>query len=114
MTIHEIVSLVQGKILCGNVGEEDFVEYCFASDLMSDVLTVRRSDFMLITGLSNVQSIRTAEMSDLKYVMLVRGKTPPQPMIELAEENGIVLIVCPYSMFKASGILFQAGLKGVF
>ncbi|NLH23141.1 MAG: hypothetical protein GX474_01345, partial [Bacteroidales bacterium] len=56
MTIHEIVSLVQGKILCGNVGEEDFVEYCFASDLMSDVLTVRRSDFMLITGLSNVQS----------------------------------------------------------
>ncbi|NLH23186.1 MAG: hypothetical protein GX474_01575, partial [Bacteroidales bacterium] len=56
----------------------------------------------------------TAEMSDLKYVMLVRGKTPPQPMIELAEENGIVLIVCPYSMFKASGILFQAGLKGVF
>ncbi|MDD3522346.1 MAG: hypothetical protein PHC79_05275 [Bacteroidales bacterium] len=114
MTIHEIVSLVKGKILCGNVGEEDFVEYCFASDLMSDVLTVRRSDFMLITGLSNVQSIRTAEMSDLKYVMLVRGKTPPQTMIELAEESGIVLIMSPYSMFKASGILYMAGLKGVF
>ena len=114
MTIHEIVSLVQGKILCGNVVEKDFVDYCFASDLMSDVLTVRRSDFLLMTGLSNIQSIRTAEMSDLKYVMLVRGKTPPQPMIELAEENGIVLISCPFSMFKASGILYQAGLKGVF
>ncbi len=114
MTIHEIVSLVQGKILCGNLGKEDSVEYCFASDLMSDVLTVCRCDFMLITGLSNVQSIRTAEMSDLKYVLLVRGKTPPQEMIDLAKESGIVLIMSPYSMFKASGILYQAWLKGVY
>jgi len=114
MTIHEIVSLVHGKILCGNVGNEDSVEYCFASDLMSDVLTVCRSDFMLITCLSNVQSIRTAEMSDLKYILLVRGKTPSPEMVELAEESGIVLIISPYSMFKASGILYQAGLKGVY
>ncbi|HKM30847.1 MAG: hypothetical protein GX281_06935 [Bacteroidales bacterium] len=114
MTIHEIVSLVQGKILSGKIGKEEGVEYCFASDLMSDVLTVCRSDFMLITGLSNVQSIRTAEMSDLKYVLLVRGKTPPQEMVDLAEDSGIVLIVSPFSMFKASGILYGAGLKGVF
>jgi len=69
---------------------------------------------MLITGLANLQSIRTAEMSDLKYILLVRGKTPSQEMIDLAEESGMVLIVSPYSMFKASGILYQAGMKGVF
>jgi len=45
---------------------------------------------------------------------VVRGKTPPQTMIELAEESGIVLIMSPYSMFKAFGILYMAGLKGVF
>ncbi|HHV41074.1 MAG: hypothetical protein RBR62_00880 [Bacteroidales bacterium] len=114
MTIQEIVSLVQGKILTGKIAPEESIEYCFASDLMSDVLTVCRSDFMLLTGLSNVQSIRTAEMSDLKYVLLVRGKTPPKEMVDLAEENGIVLIISPYSMFKASGLLYGAGIKGVF
>ena len=114
MTIHKIVALIHGTILSGKPGVEDVVEYCFASDLMSDVLTVCRCDFMLITGLANLQSIRTAEMSDLKYILLVRGKTPSQEMIDLAEESGMVLIVSPYSMFKASGILYQAGMKGVF
>ncbi len=114
MTICEIVSLLRGTVLCGKIDENDSVEYCFASDLMSDVLTVCRSDFMLITGLSNMQSIRTAEMSDLKYVLIVRGKTPTPEMVELAEDNDIVLIVCPYSLFKTSGILYKAGLKGVY
>jgi len=114
MTIREIVSLLRGTVLCGKIDENDSVEYCFASDLMSDVLTVCRSDFMLITGLSNMQSIRTAEMSDLKYVLIVRGKTPTQEMIDLADDNDIVLIVCPYSLFKTSGMLYQAGLKGVY
>jgi len=114
MTIREIQKLLNADLLCGEDLLDTEIRSACGSDLMSDVLTVRRSDFLLMTGLSNIQSIRTAEMSDLKYVMLVRGKTPPQPMIELAEENGIVLISCPFSMFKASGILYQAGLKGVF
>ena len=53
MTVQEIVSLVNGTLLCGNIKEDDVVDYCFASDLMSDVLTVRRSDFLLMTGLAN-------------------------------------------------------------
>ncbi len=114
MTVQEIVSLVNGKLLCGNVNENDTVEYCFASDLMSDVLTVRRSDFLLMTGLANVQSIRTAEMSDLRYILLVRGKVPTQEMLDLACENDMVLIQSPFSMFKTSGILYSAGMKGVF
>ena len=35
-------------------------------------------------------------------------------MIELAEENDMVLICCPYSMFKACGLLYQAGLKPLY
>ena len=114
MTVQEIVSLVNGTLLCGNIKEDDAVDYCFASDLMSDVLTVRRSDFLLMTGLANVQSIRTAEMSDLRYILLVRGKVPTQEMLDLACENDMVLIQSPFSMFKTAGILYSAGLKGVF
>jgi len=35
-------------------------------------------------------------------------------MIKLAKENGMVLIETAYSMFRASGILYSAGLKAIF
>ena len=111
MTIREISSLIKGEILCGEVHLDQLQCYGVASDLMSDVLTIRDDNFLLITGLANIQSIRTAEMSDVKCVLLVRGKEATKEMIELAEENGMVLMRTPFSMFKTSGILFAAGLN---
>ena len=35
-------------------------------------------------------------------------------MIDLADENGMVVIRTDYSMFKTSGILYSAGLKPVY
>lgn len=90
------------------------VEHAFASDLMSDVLTLKHCDFMLITGLSNIQSIRTAEMSDIRVILFVRNKSVDAEMITLAEENDMVLLRTPYSMFKTAGLLYGAGLKPVY
>ena len=114
MTIKEILSSIQGEILCGENCLDQVQRYAFASDLMSDVLTVKTDNFMLITGLANIQSIRTAEMSDVKCVLLVRGKEATEEMIELASENGMILMRTPFSMFKTSGILFAAGLSPVY
>lgn len=114
MILKEVVSIVQGRILCGAEREEESVEYGFASDLMSDVLTLRDHDFLLVTGLANVQLVRTAEMSDVSYILLCRGKSASEDMIELARENGMMIIESPMSLFKCSGLLFQAGLKPIF
>ena len=114
MRISEIATAVNGEIVCGNQHLDDDVENAFASDLMSDVLTVKIQNILLITGLSNIQSIRTAEMSDIKYVLIVRNKAVDAGMVALAEENDMMLIRSPYSMFKASGILYQKGLKPVY
>ena len=114
MTIKEIASFIQGEILCGEASIDQVQCCAFASDLMSDVLTVKTDNFMLITGLANIQSIRTAEMSDVKCVLLVRGKEATEEMIELADEVGMVLMRTPFSMFKTSGILFSAGLSPVY
>jgi len=114
MKISEIASAVNGEILCGSQHLDDHVETAFASDLMSDVLTLKIENLLMITGLSNIQSIRTAEMSDIKYVLIVRNKEVTEDMVELAEENDMVLIRSAYSMFKASGILYQNNLKPVY
>jgi predicted transcriptional regulator len=90
------------------------VEYAFASDLMSDVLTVKANNLLLITGLVNIQSIRTAEMSDISCIIYVRGKKISEDIKQLAKENGIILLECKYSMFKTCGILFQNGIKPIY
>lgn len=106
--------MLDAKVVSGEALLESEVEYAFASDLMSDVLTVEMDNVMLITGLANLQAIRTAEMSDIGKIIFVRKKRATDEMIRLAAENDIILIECDYSLFKTSGILFENGLKPVY
>ena len=92
---------------------DEEVEHAFASDLMSDVLTLKDSP-MLITGLCNVQTIRTCDMATLDIIVIVRNKRVTDDMLELAEENDMVILSCAYSMFKVCGMLYDAGIKPLF
>lgn len=114
MTLKEVVEHVHGTVLCGEDSLDREVQLGFASDLMSDVLTLLADDILLITGLSNNQAIRTAEMSDILQILFVRNKKPTKTMIDLAKEHGITIITTPYSMFRASGLLFGKGLQPVY
>ena len=114
MTLREILELTEATLVCGNSHTEDTITYGFASDLMSDVLTILEDNIIMITGLSSVQAIRTAEMSDIRNILLVRNKKPSDAMIEIAEELGISISSTPYSLFRASGVLYGAGLKPVY
>ncbi|HPX28739.1 MAG TPA: DRTGG domain-containing protein [Sphaerochaeta sp.] len=114
MTLREILELTEATLVCGSHHTEDTITYGFASDLMSDVLTILEDNIIMITGLSSVQAIRTAEMSDIRNILLVRNKKPSDAMIEIAEELGISISSTPYSLFRASGVLYGAGLKPVY
>lgn len=114
MTIAEICSAVSGKVICGSDKMEKVVTNAFASDLLSDVLTIKTGKFMLITGCANVQCLRTAEMADISVVLFARNKTVSEDMLSIARENGIIIIVSPFSLFKCSGILYNAGINPVY
>jgi hypothetical protein len=79
---------------------------------MSDVLAFTRPGSVLLTGLTNSQVIRTAEMLDLKAVVFVRSKKPDERTIKMAESLQIVLILSPYPLYESCGILYNAGLSG--
>jgi len=113
MNIKDIVNIIEGKILVGPFIEVDF-SLGFASDLMSDVLTLDKENVLLITGLSNLQIIRTAEVVDIKGILLVRNKKPTSEMIDLASQSKITIITSPLSMFHVCGLLYKEGLKPVF
>ena len=114
MTITEIQALLNAEVICGKDKVLQTVDRAFASDLMSDVLTLKSHQIVLITGLCNIQTIRTMEMADINTVIFVRGKKATEDMINIAQENDMIALQTEYSMFKTCGILWEAGIKPVF
>ncbi len=112
MNLLEIKNILNAKLLTRNENLNQDVKFVFGCDLMSDVLSLVCGETMLLTGLINIQAVRTAEMKDIKCVVFVRGKVPEQYVIDLAEEKGICLMSTKYIMFTSCGILYKNGLKG--
>jgi len=97
--ISEIAEAVDGRVVCGESypagWQEREIEFGFSSDLMSE-------------------TIRTAAIADIACVLLVRNKHATGDMKSLAAEYGMVLIESGISMFRASALLHDRGLKPVY
>ena len=112
MTIEQIISLLDATPLSATADLDHTIETVCGSDMMSDVLAFIKKDALLLTGLSNMQVIRTAEMLDIVCLVFVRGKQPQPEMLQLAENLGITVLSTEHTMFDACGILYHAGLRG--
>lgn len=113
MKIYDVKKVLSAEVLCGENLIDNEVSYAFGSDLMSDVLAFVKGKTLLLTGLTNQQVVRTAEMADLSAIVFVRGKRPGEDIIELAKEKDIVLLTTRDTMYTASGKLYSKGLEGV-
>ena len=77
-------------------------------------VTLDADHILLISGLANVQLIRTAEMADVAAVLLARGKKASPEMIEMADRAGLIILETPFSLFRASGVLYANGMCPVY
>jgi hypothetical protein len=111
MTLKEIVTLLEAEALTAKCDLDREVPCAFASDLISDILMCTKEPTLLLTGLTNPQVIRLSDMIDLVGIVFVRGKVPPQELIEMAEERGLVLLSTKLTMYRSSGILYNTGLR---
>ena len=113
MKLSQIVEALEARVLTGDDLLEKDIDTCGASDLMSDILAGLSEGSILLTGLTTVQVIRTAMVAGVGAVVFVRGKTPPQEVIDLAREQELPLISSPYSMFVSCGRLHACNLTGL-
>lgn len=112
MTIRELIPLLNAKVLCGADKLDQEVRSACGSDLMSDVLAFVKDKSVLITGLTNVHVMRTAEMLDIHCVVFARGKVPPEEVLEEAEDIGIVVLSTEYTTYSTCGLMYEAGVRG--
>jgi len=113
MKLSRVRELVNGIYLTGDPENDPDVANCMGSDMMSDVLAFAEPGAILITGLINAQSVRTADIADSVAVIYVRGKKPEETVIELAKELSIPLISTELGMFDTCGVLAKEGLGGI-
>lgn len=112
MKLKDIERILGAETITGSELLQKDIEMACGCDLMSDVLSFVKPNSLLLTGLTNPQVVRTAEMADLKAVCFVRGKKPEKETIEMAKAKDIPLLVTPIPMFESCGLLYQAGLPG--
>ena len=110
MKLRRVLELIDGHVISKDVDLDQEVQMGCGADLMSDVLAFTHEGTLLMSGLTNPQVVRTAEMADIKAIIFVRAKLPPPETIALAEEKGIPLLASKYTMFETCGRLFQAEL----
>lgn len=112
ITLRHIAAILGGEVLCGAERADEVVSSACGCDLMSDVLAFTRPGSVLLTGLTNPQVVRTAEMLDLKAVVFVRSKRPDPNTIEMARSVGLAVICTPFPLYESCGRLYAAGLSG--
>ncbi len=112
MKIREIKEILNAEVICGEELLDTEVSSAFGSDMMSDVLAYAKSDSVLLTGLVNPQTIRTALMLDMEAIVFVRAKKLTDEVVALARESGIVVLSTEWRMFETCGKLYAKGLKG--
>lgn len=111
MKISEIVKLLDAKVCYGEELLENEVHSACGSDMMSDVLAASKAKDLLLTGLVNLQVVRTADVVDAKCIVFVRGKKPDDTILALAKSRGIIVLATEEKMFEACGKLYHAGLR---
>lgn len=112
MRLREIVSLLGAEILGGHLKLDTEIKQALGSDMMSNVLSTPCGDSaVLLTGLTNLQVVRTAEMIDVKAIIFVKGRCPRSEAIRLASEMDLPVLLTNLSLAETGAILNQAGLK---
>ncbi len=112
MTLQKIIEILKAKVVLNfNNDVAPDIQWACSADFMSDVLFFITPDSVLITGLTQPQVIRTAEITGIKTIVFVQDKKPQKETLELARQKKIPLLTTPLSMFTACGRLYAEGLR---
>ena len=112
MILADVRDILTAEVVVGRESLDLEVDLACGADLMSDVLAFTKPNSLLLTGLTNLQAVRTAEIAEIRAICFVRGKRPQPDTIELAKEKGIPLLATALPMYESCARLHRQGLAG--
>lgn len=112
MTLRQVRDVLEAEVLGGGESLDMEIRMACGADLMSDVLAFTKWRSLLLTGLTNSQVIRTAEVAEIQAICFVRGKRPQADTVDLARDKELPLLCTRLPMYESCGRLYCAGLPG--
>ncbi len=112
MKLREVKEILDADVIVGDEKLDIEVTTAFGADLMSDVLSFAKAGCLLLTGLTNTQVVRIANVLDMAAIILVRGKKPPAETISMAKSLQIPILTTKYILFETAGRLYAKGIVG--
>ncbi len=112
LKLSEIKEILNADVIVGEEKLDIEVKTAFGADLMSDVLAFAKAGSLLLTGLTNAQVVRTANVLDIAAIILVRGKKPPVETVSMAKNLQIPILTTKYILFETAGRLYAKGIVG--
>jgi len=101
MKLSEAIDKLGATEIYAVSGRNPDVTTVCAADFLSDILAAEKRNFIIMTGFTSPQVIRTADVVGALAVVFVRGKYPPPETIGLAKAHEIPLYVSPLPMFES-------------
>ena len=112
MKLRDVRNILDAEVIAGEDNLDLEIQTAFAADLMSDVLAFANAGSLLLTGLTNTQVVRIANMLDIAAIILVRGKNPSPEATALAGELKIPVLTTDYILYETAGRLYSQGITG--
>jgi len=113
MKLSEIKEILKADVIVGEQHLDKTVAAGGGADMMEDVLSAVADGGVLLTGLTTDQVLRTAKITGLAAIVIVRGKRPDNSLLDLARTYDLPVLQTEFSLFVACGRLYMNGLRGL-
>jgi hypothetical protein len=110
--VRDIVALLDAEVLSGESKLDEEVKSVGASDMISDILALTKPGMVVLTGYTYPQVIRTALVTDLLGLIVVRGKSVAPETLAAARGNNFLLLRTRGYLYSSCGKIFATGLRG--
>ncbi len=94
-----------------NTYQDREVESVYISDMVSDIITAAKVNSVLITLQTHKSLIAAANLVGVAMIVIVKGRTPQDDVVELATKTGIGLFTCDLDTWTLARKLTQLGLE---
>ncbi len=107
MKVSEIIKPLKGEVLVGNEFLDKEIKGGFAGDMLSFVLAKAKEKDVWLTIQTHINIIPVAVMKGIPAIIFVSSKNCEEDVKVKAKEEEVILIKTEYSLFEASGILYN-------
>ena len=107
MTVKELVTALNLKVLSGQQGLDREIEGCYVSDLLSDVMGNAEMNNVWITLQTHKNVMAIASLKELACVVLVKDQTASEETLAQSNEEGIPFLSTSMQTFETAGKVYN-------